>query len=158
MTFGQRLAVGALISMFAAGCSSDPAEPEYGFGEADMQNTIVGSWTGMMSLTGQNPTSFTLDIARTPTLQPACGSRTFSSPLCVEASSMNLEATLSTADKVFDAVKLQGYFMVIGLELTNGELSLSGTGVNINGGFEPDKTAHDLSISGDHMGSATMQR
>ncbi len=153
-----RFAMGALICSLLAACSSEPLEPEYGFGEADMQNAIVGNWTGMMSLTGQTPTAFTLAVAQVPAMQPACGSRTFSSPLCVETSSMVLDATLSTTDKVFDAVKLKGEFFVIGLEITNGELSLSGPGVTIAGGIDMAKTAQDINISGDHMGAATMQR
>lgn len=157
-SFGQRFAIGALVCMFVAGCSSAPEDPEYGFGEADMQNAIVGDWSGMMSLQGQMPTSFTLKIARTPAMQPACGNRSFSSPLCIETSSMSVEGTLSTADKVFDAVKLQGNFMVIGLEMNGGELFLSGAGMDIAGGIEMEKSAHDLNISGDHTGSATMQR
>jgi hypothetical protein len=155
---GQRFAIGALVCMFLAGCSSNPEDPEYGFGEADMQSAVVGDWSGMMSLQGQTPTAFTLSIARAPAMQPACGNRTFSSPLCVETTSMKVEGTLSTTDKVFDAVKLQGEFFVIGLEMTSGELSLTGTGVNIFGGMEIAKTSHDLNISGDHTGSATMQR
>ncbi len=161
-SFGKRFAIGAIVcSFFAgglAGCGSDPADPEYGFGEADMQNAIVGNWSGMMSLTGQSPTAFTLAVTQVPAMQPACGNRTFSSPLCVETSSMKLDATLSTADKVFDAVKLSGEFMVIGLEINNGDLSLSGPGVTISGGVEIAKTAQDLNIFGDHTGSATMQR
>lgn len=155
---GSRFAIGVCACLLAAGCSSEPAEPDYGFGETDMQKAIVGDWSGMMSLTGQNPTAFTMNVVQIPTLQPACGSRTFSSPLCIETSSMTVEATLSTTDKVFDAVKLQGSFMVIGLELTQGELSLSGTGVSISGGVDLSKTAQDLNVSGDHTGSATMQR
>lgn len=161
-SFVGRFAIGAIVCSFLVGglaaCSSEPSEPEYGFGEADMQNAIVGNWTGMMSLTGQAPTAFTLAVTQVPTMQPACGNRTFSSPLCIETSSMTVDATLSTTDKVFDAVKLSGNFMVIGLEINNGELSLSGPGVNIAGGIDMAKTAHDLNISGDHTGSATMQR
>ena len=161
-SFAGRFAIGALVCVALVGglaaCSSVPSEPEYGFDEADMQNAIVGNWSGMMSLTGQAPTAFTLAVTQVPAMQPACGSRTFNSPLCVETSSMMLDATLSTTDKVFDAVKLSGEFFVIGLEINNGELSLSGPGVSISGGIEMAKTSHDLTISGDHMGSATMQR
>jgi len=161
LSFGQRFTIGALIcvsGVFSAGCSSDPAEPEYAFGETDMQNAIVGDWSGMITLAGQNPTAITLNIARAPTLQPACGNRTFSSPLCIESSSMSVEATLSTADKVFDAVKLQGSFMVFGLALTSGELSATGTGVNMNGNLDTTANTLNLNISGDHTGSAPMQR
>lgn len=157
-SFVGRFAIGALVCSFAAGCSSEPSEPEYGFDEADMQSAIVGNWSGMMSLTGQTPTAFTLAIKQVPAMQPACGSRTFSSPLCIETSSMVLDATLSTTDKVFDAVKLNGEFLVFGLEISGGELLFSGTGVNINAVIDTAKTAQDLTISGDHTGAATMQR
>jgi hypothetical protein len=156
--FARRFTIGAVVCAFLSGCSSDPAEPNYGFGEADMQNAIVGNWSGMMSLTGQAPTAFTMSITQVPALQPACGSRTFNAPLCIESSSMMLDATLTTTDKVFDAAKLNGEFFVIGLEMNNGELSLSGTGVSISGGIDLAKTLQDLTISGDKPGSATMQR
>jgi hypothetical protein len=157
-SFAGRLVIGALVSSMLFGCGSDPVDPEYGFGEADMQNAIVGNWSGTISLMGQTPTALTLVVTQVPAMQPACGSRTFGSPLCVETSSMKLDATLSTADKVFDAVKLGGEFLVIGTELSNGELSLSGPGVTIAGGIDLANTAHDLNISGDHIGSATMKR
>jgi hypothetical protein len=153
----KHVAVFSLVCLFVPGCYSYE-EPEYQFGETDMQNTIVGDWTGTLTLSGQMPTSFTLSIARAPAMQPACGNRTFSSPLCVETSSLTLDATLTTADKVFDAAKFDGYFMVIGTELTNGELSLSGTGVSISGGIEPENTSHSITISGDQSGTGTMQR
>lgn len=156
--FGQRFPIVALACLFVAGCYAEPEDPEYGFGEADMQNAIVGDWSGMMSLQGQTPTAYTLSIKRTPSMQPACGNRSFSSPLCIETSSMSVEGTLSTADKVFDAEKLQGSFMVIGLNMNSGELSLSGTGVFMAGGIEMGKASHNLNISGDHTGSATLQR
>lgn len=157
-SFGQRFAIGALVCTFVAGCSSDPADPEYGFGEAEMQNAIVGDWSGMMSLQGQMPTAFTLKIARTPAMQPSCGNRSFSSPLCIESTSMSVQGTLSTTDKVFDAAVLKGNFSVYGLEMNSGELFLSATGVEIYGGIDIAKTSHDLNILGDHQGSATMQR
>ncbi|MBK9266629.1 MAG: hypothetical protein IPM54_43440 [Polyangiaceae bacterium] len=154
----KHIAMGALFCSLLAACGPEAAEPEYGFGEADMQNAIVGDWSGTLTLTGQMPTSFTLSIARVPSMQPACGSRTFSAPACVETSSMTLNATLTTADKTFDAVSLQGDFMVIGLEMNNGELSLAGSGVNLTGGIEVDKTSQTLTVSGTQSGSATMQR
>ncbi|HRI63851.1 MAG TPA: hypothetical protein PK156_06425 [Polyangium sp.] len=140
------------------GCGSEATEPEYGFDETDMQNAVVGNWSGDMSLTGQMSTTFTLSIKQVPALQPACGSRTFNAPLCVETSSMSLEGTLTTADKVFDAAVMQGSFFVIGLEMNNGELSFSGSGVNINGGLDMMKTDQELTISGSKSGTATMHR
>jgi hypothetical protein len=156
--FTKYVVKGVLICTFLVGCSSDPAEPEFGFGEADMQNAIIGDWSGTMSLAGQMPTAFTLNVVQVPSLEPTCGSRPFSSPLCVESSSLTLEATLSTADKGFDAVKLNGHFTVIGLEMNNGDLWLSGTGVSIASGVDVTKSLHDLTVSGDKQGSATMQR
>lgn len=158
LSFGQRVAMCALFGIVLAGCSSEPTEPEYGFGEADMQSAIIGDWSGSMTLTGQAATTFTLSIARIPTLQPACGSRTFNAPLCVESSSMNVEGTLTTADKMFDAVKLQGSFMVIGLEFNHGELSLAGAGLNVFSGIDVGKTSHNVTVSGDRMGGGTMHR
>jgi hypothetical protein len=148
----------SLVGALLVGCGSEPAESEYAFGETDMQNAIVGAWTGTMSLTGQMATPYTLSIVQVPALQPACGNRTFNAPQCVETSSMSVEGTLTTADKVFDGVKLQGNFMVIGLEMTYGDLSLSGSGVTMSGGLEMAKSVHDLTISGSQTGSATMQR
>jgi hypothetical protein len=148
----------SLAGSILVGCGTDPDDPNYGFGEADMQSAIVGDWSGTMTLNGQMPSAYTLSLAQVPTMQPACGNRTFSAPLCIETSSMTLEGTLTTADKMFDGVTVKGTFLVIGLELYNGELSLAGTGLTISGGVETDKTSHQLTISGDHTGSATMQR
>lgn len=147
-----------LVGALLVGCGSEPTEAEYTYGEADMQKAIVGDWTGTMSLTGQMATPYTLSIVQVPALQPACGNRTFNAPQCVETSSMSLEGTLTTVDKVFDGVKMQGNFMVIGLEMTYGDLNLSGSGVTMSGGFEVAKSVQDLTISGSQSGSATMQR
>lgn len=154
----RRLTIASLTGAFLVGCGSDPEDPVYGFGEADMQGAIVGNWSGTMTLNGQMPSAYTLSLAQVPSLQPACGNRTFSAPLCIETSSMTLEGTLTTTDKTFDGVTVKGSFLVIGLELASGELSLSGTGLNIAGGIDTEKSTHELFISGDHTGSATMQR
>lgn len=154
----RRFMIASLAGSLLVGCSSDPDEPVYGFGETDMQGAIVGNWSGTMTLNGQMPSTYTLSLTQVPSLQPACGSRTFSAPLCVETSSMTLEGTLTTADKTFDGLTVSGSFFVIGLELVSGELSLSGTGLNIAAGIDTEKTSHELFISGDHTGSATMQR
>lgn len=154
----RRLMIASLAGAFLVGCGADPEDPVYGFGESDMQGAIVGNWSGTMTLNGQMPSSYTLSLAQVPSLQPACGSRTFSAPLCVETSSMTLEGTLTTTDKTFDGAVVKGSFLVIGLELVSGELSLSGTGLNIAGQVATDKSSHELFISGDHTGSATMQR
>lgn len=149
---------GLFVCASLVGCGSEPAEPEYAFGETDMQTAIVGNWTGTMTLTGQMPTPYTLSIVQVPTLQPACGNRTFNAPQCVETSSMSVEGTLTTTDKVFDGVKLQGNFMVIGLQLNYGDLNLSGSGVTMSGGLDMSQSAHEMTISGSQSGSATMQR
>jgi hypothetical protein len=156
--WSKKIAMGSLVALFALGCGSEPADPEFGFGETEMQNAVVGDWTGTMTLSGQSPTTFTLSIGRAPAMQPACGSRTFSSPLCIETSTMNLDATLTTADKMFDAAKLQGSFMVIGLDLQYGELSLDGAGINLVGQFDAADTSQDLTVNGAQSGSAVIQR
>lgn len=161
MTYANLIRNSVLVSLVGAllvGCGSEPTERDYAFGEIDMQNAIVGDWKGTMTLTGQMATPYTLSIVQVPALQPACGNRTFNAPQCVETSSMSLEGTLTTADKVFDGVKMQGNFMVIGLDMTYGDVSLSGSGVTMSGGFEVAKSVHDLTISGSQSGSATMQR
>lgn len=154
----SKLAYGLIACAVLAGCSSNPEEPVYGFGESDMQGAILGDWSGNLTLSGQSPTTFTMNIVQVPTLQPACGNRTFNAPLCIESTSMSVEATLTTADKAFDSAKLAGTFDVFGLELQQGELYVMGNGVTLAGQISIDKSAHDLTISGSQSGSATMQR
>lgn len=158
MGLSKKTAIGMVAALFAVGCGSDPTDPEFAFGESEMNNAIVGDWNGTLSLSGQSPTPFTLSIMRAPSLNPACGSRTFSSPLCIETSSMNLDATLTTADKSFDGAMFSGSFMVFGLELQGGELSLNGSGVNLVGQIDLAKTSQDLTVSGGQSGTAVMQR
>jgi hypothetical protein len=147
-----------LICLAAIGCGG-PTEPDYGFGEKDMQDAILGEWQGTMTLTGHMPTTFTLSITQAPpSLEPACQSRTFSEPACVNTTSMNLDATLTTADALFDGAKLKGTFFIAGLTLDHGELSLSGAGIQVFSGIQEAKASHDMSVSGDQNGAGVMKR
>jgi hypothetical protein len=147
----------SLLCVAVIGCG--PAEPEFGFGEKDMQDAILGDWQGTMTLEGRAATTFTLTISQGfPGVEPACESRTFSEPACVETTSMNLTATLTTADALFDAAMLDGSFFVFGLELNNGELSLSGGGIQMTAGIDAAKPSHEANVSGDQSGKCMMQR
>ena len=42
------------------GCG--PAEPEFGFGEKDMQDAILGDWQGTMTLEGRAATTFIMEL------------------------------------------------------------------------------------------------
>lgn len=149
-----------LLAAVVVGCGAADEEPAFGFSEKDMQDVVIGDWKGTMNLTGRAPTTYTLSVTQAfPGTSPACGSRTFNNgPLCVESSSMNLDATLTSADGLYNAVKLKGSFFVIGLEMNSGELSLGGPGVSLAAGIDVGKTEQQVTVSGDQTGEATLLR
>lgn len=156
-TFLSTLLVG--LSLASIGCGSAGEEEEFSYGEADMRGVAVGDFTGTMTINGETAT---LDLTLTqapPDKQPTCESRTFGiEPLCMGSSSLRLTGTLTTSDGAHASTALDGEFAVYGYTFTNGELSLSGTGVTLHATWN-DKAFQNGSVNASEQeGTFTLEK
>ena len=135
---GERAVFSALLAllMVACGGSDDQNSPSYRYGAEEVEQLVIGSWTGIwMDVSGSSP-NFTLEVTRLPAQRTACGTRELAegttqvgpplSTQCVDSSEMSLRASLNV-DGMFTGLPLTGNLDVMGLELTNVYLSLRGT-------------------------------
>ncbi len=126
-----RLGTAAALSLAflaaAPGCGpSAEEEPAFQFGLAELEQTVAGDWAGTLRLTGKPDTTLALHLQHgAPGTQPACSNRTLAHTQCIDASTMRLDGTLTTADKAFTAAPVTGQFFVDGLVLSYGELTLT---------------------------------
>ncbi|MCC6214657.1 MAG: hypothetical protein IT376_07295 [Polyangiaceae bacterium] len=123
-------------SLLALGCSSaeDSEGAElYSYGAGDVEQAVLGTWTGTWTPPGGAAGAFTVQLARPAgaTTRPACGNRELGTlgPACIDMSSMTLAGVLDVEDGSFTAAPISGGLTVPGTELTELFLSLEGAGV-----------------------------
>lgn len=132
MTSLTNVAVFLVISGTAlSGCFSKE-EPEWTYDRADMEQAVYGTWSGTLTLDGDEARPFTLSIRShdEPMRAPACGNRTFQSGTeepsleleCVSVSSLALSGTLALEGE--DPVELDGGFSADSTSLTYGSIGL----------------------------------
>jgi hypothetical protein len=137
------------------GCSST-SNVDYQFGAADMEQVVVGTWSGTWggakgdggagdAEVGEGGASeggagagglvpFTLRIEHPrASAHPLCDPRVFASyrPLCVSTSEMPMKATLDVSDGSFAGTELTGTLRVPGAQLREADLSLKGTSTDV---------------------------
>ena len=134
--FGDRFCLAALLALAAAGCGgSDTESPDYKFGAAEVEQLVVGSWTGTWTDVSGSSARLALELSRQPVRRTACGTRELgageqrgpqSSVQCFSSSEMLLAGDLSV-DGMVSNLPLTGAVNVDGLELNYVHLYLSGT-------------------------------
>lgn len=134
MPLGDRLSrLGILTYVFTNLFACTYEQAEWTFGKGDMEEAVYGTWHGDYTVAGGAPMPLTLDIRPPdPSLAQRCGTRTFAedastpglSPSCVVQSSLTLAATLSVEETSFSGTELSGEFLVVGNQLSQGELKL----------------------------------
>jgi hypothetical protein len=132
---GDRLCLAALLALAASGCGgSDSESADYEFGAAEVEQLVIGSWTGTWTELSGSSARLALDVSRQPTRRTACDSRALgegnqlgpqSSVRCVSSSEMLLAGNLSVQG-MFADLPLTGGVWVPGFELNAARLSLSG--------------------------------
>lgn len=124
------------------GCS-DTSEEEWGYGEKEMEATIVGQYAGQVdgksvSIHISRPQAATsagpnLEALSMRTLQ--CGNRSFVRPAgaCASSSSLDVDADISSESSVITSGKLQGQFTVFSRSSADfGQLSFASSGLGAN--------------------------
>ncbi len=136
--FGDPFCFAALLALAAAGCGGSDADSEsadYRFGAAEVEQLVVGSWTGTWTDVSGSSARLALELSRQPVRRAACGTRELgageqlgpqSSVQCVSSSEMLLAGDLSV-DGMVSNLPLTGAVTVDGLELNYVHLYLSGT-------------------------------
>lgn len=136
MTFFLRAPLVSLcLALVACGGSDSGTEAEttFSFGDKDMAKVATGDFTGTMSMTGKPDTTFTLHLDQSkPASNPACGSRTFVHPLCVDLTTMGVGGILTSADGTFDKAAVTGSLEVIGTEMKQGTMHLTVSGKSLS--------------------------
>lgn len=125
----------ASLALLALGCSGsdDAGDERYSYGATDVEQAVMGKWSGTWTRSGGVATPFTVALSRPagPTTRPACGSRELGGlgPLCLETSSMTLAGVLDVDDGSFTAAALSGGLTVPGTDLTEILVGLEGPGL-----------------------------
>lgn len=128
-------AVASLVALALAGsgCADssgddddDDAGRDFQYGVEEMRTTVVGDWAGDFVPKSGAATTLTLRLEHSPPgTKPACGNRALGAGVqCIDSSTLAVKGTLSTADGAYRDVPVEGEFMVLGLTMSGGSLSL----------------------------------
>jgi hypothetical protein len=135
-----------LLVFATVACGGAGSEDEgYRYGAAEVEQLIVGSWTGTWTDVSGGPTSrLSMEVSRFPAQRAACGSRQLgegagqsgpaSALQCVSTSEMALQGTLSV-DGAFSDLPLTGDIVVVGFEPANARLTLMGSDHTLTAGW-----------------------
>jgi hypothetical protein len=146
------LSLAALIlnPMVACQDTSNGSDEQYNFGESEMRQTVVGTYTGTVQSTGETVIVTVTQASNTgnstpqSVRSPQCGTRSFvkTASACMSSTTMTLTAHLSSTNPSLGELDLTGKFDVYGSELSNGTLMLS----EADGGYL--SASYDDSIQG----------
>lgn len=125
-------------------CQSDEGdEVGFEFGEADMRQAVAGSYVGKVISTGES-VRITLDQTGAPSARSTqhykrvqCSTRSFVKPAaaCVDSTTMELTAHVTSERPEMAALDLTGTFEVYGYELSGGSLFLGHAGASFIASF-----------------------
>ncbi len=151
----------ALLVLTLNACSDDDG-PDFTYGKGDMEQVVVGTWTGTWTAPGAEPSELTLDIQSgisAGSLEPSCNDRVLSNPshpglrvMCESSSVLRVSGTLSVADGSWDEAVLTGGYTIWSNNLGPGMLSLANADDTLRFDAEQDEagTWHDCrATSGD---------
>jgi len=126
------LTVGTALFFFAANpaffaCSE---EEDFTFGQSEMADFVVGTWTGSLTNTDGTSIPFTLVLKQSTAVQassPLCGTREFmaTADACMAMSTLGVKGTFDTDDGVYTAAPVEGNFEVNGADFNNSSLYLT---------------------------------
>ena len=124
-------------------CQSEGDEAGYEFDEADMRQAVTGSYVGKVISTGES-VRITLDQTGAPSARSTqhykrvqCSTRSFVKPAaaCVDSTTMELTAHVTSERPEMADLELTGTFDVWGYELSGGSLFLEHAGASLSASF-----------------------
>lgn len=133
------------------GCSGASSNKSFGFGEAQMQQLVLGTWQGEAVSKDGKIGQVSLEVKQATKKMAlwswvqsahACGTRTFirSASACIDTTEMPVTATMTITQKGADGqvsttvnnLGLSGRLMVAGRQMNNAMFSLKGGDVTLN--------------------------